>query len=120
MPAPRPGGSRVKTPTPTQFGWLLLQGKNMNNILLLDCHLTDANGSVLGSFFTPELVATAGKVTAAGVLSPSQIRAAHGLTPREYEQIEKQVLKAKVLDALFSWPQGPRYDILGYRWATCR
>ena len=92
----------------------------MNHIVLLDSQLTDSNGNVFGSDFTPELVAAAGKVMAAGVLSPAQIIAAHGLTLREYEQIEKQVLKTTVLDAFFHWPQGPRYDILGYRWAACR
>ena len=57
---------------------------------------------------------------AAAVLSPAQIMAAHGLSPNEYERIEQQVLRTTVLDALFHWPQGPRYDILGYRWAACR
>jgi hypothetical protein len=92
----------------------------MSNIILLDSRLTDTNGVVCGSFFTPELVAAAGKVMAAAVLNPAQIRAAHGLSPKEYAQIEKHVLKTRLLDALFAWPQGPRYDILGYRWATCR
>lgn len=92
----------------------------MRNIVLLDSQLTDANGNVFGSAFTPELVAAAGKVMAAGVLSRAQIMAAHGLSPTEYERIEKQVLRASVLDALFHWPQGPRYDILGFRWAACR
>ena len=92
----------------------------MRNIVLLDSQLTDANGNIFGSAFAPEVVVAAGKVMAAGVLSPSQIMAAHGLSPKEYERIEKQLLKATVLDALFHWPQGPRYDILGFRWAACR
>ena len=92
----------------------------MKNIILLDAQCYDANGNVFGSAFTPELVVAAGKVMAAGVLSPAQIMAAHGLSPTEYERIEKQVLRATVLDALFHWPEGPRFDILGFRWAACR
>ena len=92
----------------------------MKNIILLDAQCYDANGNVFGSAFAPEVVAAAGKVMAAGVLSPSQIMAAHGLSPKEYERIERQLLKTTVLDALFHWPQGPRYDILGHRWAACR
>ena len=92
----------------------------MKNIILLDAQCCDANGNVFGSAFAPELVAAAGKVMAAAVLSPAQIMAEHGLSPKEYERIEKQVLKATVLDALFHWPQGPHFDILGFRWAACR
>ncbi|MGA2030758.1 MAG: hypothetical protein ABSG68_00745 [Thermoguttaceae bacterium] len=73
----------------------------MSNIVLLDSQLTDGNGNIFGSAFTPELVATAGKVMAAAVLSPAQIMAAHGLSPKEYERIEKQVLRTTVLDAFF-------------------
>ena len=90
------------------------------SIVQLHSPALDAHGNIFGSHFTPELVATAGKIMAAAVLSPAQIMAAHGLTPKEYERIEKQVLRTTVLDALFRWPQGPRYDILGFRWAACR
>ncbi len=86
------------------------------NIILLDSPTTDSSGSILGSFFT----ADAGKVLAAGVLTPEQIMKRHGLTPKEYGAIENQVRKAKVLDALFSWPTGPRYDTLLYLVAASR
>ena len=85
------------------------------NIVLLDSPTTDGS-SIIGSFFT----ADAGKVLAAGVLTPEQIMKLHGLTPRKYHAIEDQVRKAKVLDALFSWPTGPHYDTLLYLVAASR
>lgn len=90
------------------------------NIVLLDAPTRDIHGSVYGSHFTPELVATAGKVAAAGVLSQCQIMTAHDLKIGDFRKIEQQLLKMKLSDILFSFPTGPRYDVFGYRWATCR
>ena len=90
------------------------------NIILLDAQCCDANGNIFGSAFTPELVATAGKVMAAAVLSPAQIMAAHGLTPKEYDHIEKQVLKPPCSTRCSVGRRDRAYDILGYRWAACR
>jgi len=84
------------------------------NIVLLD------TPTCYGSPFTPELVASAGKVAAAGVLSQRQIMTAHDLKSADFHKIEQQLLRMKLSDILFSFPTGPRYDILGYRWATCR
>jgi hypothetical protein len=74
-------------------------------------------GNPLGTFL-PENHDLGGVETAA-VLTYGQILKKHNLTTKEFEKLQNQVHKAKVLDALFSWPDGPRYDILMYLVARC-
>jgi len=83
-------------------------------MIFLDKPALDENNNHFGSCFQGITV------RAAGILTPAQIIAQHDLTPTEYYNIEKQILKMKLLDILFSFPQGPRYDALGHLWATCR
>jgi hypothetical protein len=63
-----------------------------------------------GSFFTP--ADGVGDVTVAGVLTRAQIAQKHRLTAKDLVKIENKLRRTKVNDALFSWPQGPYYDLL--------
>ena len=92
----------------------------MRNPVLLDTPTRDEHDNIIGSPFTPELVAATGKVSAAGVLSRQQIMIANKLTEEEFQKIEQQIMGMRLDDILMSFPEGPRYDILGYRWAFCR
>jgi hypothetical protein len=79
---------------------------------------TQLDGNILGSFFTEEH--QLGEVETAAVLSCGQIMKKHRLTARQFAQMEAQVMGKCLTDALFSWPDGPRYDIILYRVARCR
>lgn len=70
---------------------------------------TYINGGFVGSFFKPRDFQS---VVAAGALTRKQIRAKHNLTLEEMNAIIKKVHRARLLDALFSWPDGPYYDII--------
>ncbi len=83
----------------------------------VDEYCVRPDGNIHGSDFRPE--ETLGRVLVAGVLTVEQIRKRYNLSVQEYVDIEGQVLSARVLDALFAWPQGPRYDILLHRVANC-
>jgi hypothetical protein len=77
----------------------------------------NVDGNILGSHFTDE--DDLGEVETAAVLTWGQIMKKYGLTTRKFERLEKQVLGKRLDQALFSWPQGVRYDILMYRVARC-
>jgi len=71
------------------------------------------NGSnVLGSMFQ-------GTAYAAAVLTREQIMAKHDLTLEQVIAIEDQVNAKTILDARFSWPDGPRYDVMMMLVAFC-
>jgi hypothetical protein len=78
----------------------------------------DQHGNIVGSAFTPtdEL----GLVQTAGVLTAEQIMKKHKLDTKNFEKIKNQVQQTKLLDALFSWPDGMHYDVLLYLVAFCR
>jgi hypothetical protein len=78
----------------------------------------DEHGVIVGSGFSED--AQLGPVQAAGVLNMQQIMRKHNLTLADYYRIKKQVQSTRVLDAMFRWPDGPRYDILLYLIANCR
>jgi hypothetical protein len=69
----------------------------------------DEGAGPIGSFFKVE---ETGKVLAVGVLSREQIRKKHNITPKEYHEMEQRLHGMKLLDILFSFPDGPYYDIL--------
>jgi len=52
--------------------------------------------------------------------SCQQIVEEHGLTWPQYHEMEEQVRRTRLTDALFSWPQGPRRDILVHLVLTSR
>jgi hypothetical protein len=88
-----------------------------NNRVLVSETCTDGEGRPLGTFLSADHAL--GQVETAGVLSYSQIRKKHDLTTKEFQKLQDQVLGTKVRDCLFSWPDGPRYDILMYLVARC-
>ena len=71
----------------------------------------------IGSFFKVE---ETGTVLAVGVLSRNQIREKHNLTAAQYREMEDRLNKKRLLDSLFSFPDGPYYDILLHRVAYSR
>jgi hypothetical protein len=75
-------------------------------------HYATNGHNPIGSFFKVE---ETGKVLAVGVLSREQIRKKHNITPNQYRQMENRLNKMKLMDILFSFPEGPYYDILLHR-----
>lgn len=51
-------------------------------------------------------------------LTPNGIMAKYNMEFVEFERIRDQVLNKTLLDLLFSYPDGPRYDIILYLIAT--
>lgn len=86
--------------------------------LTVDHPCVDEHGVIVGSGFCAD--EKLGPVQVAAVLSKTQIMQKHGLTSAEFDKIRKQVQSTKVLDALFHWPDGVRYDVLMYLVATAR
>jgi hypothetical protein len=73
---------------------------------------------IIGSFVPAETPGS--HVHSVRVLSRLGIMAKHNLTPREFESIKKELYNIKLLDILFSYPDGPRYDIALNLIATSR
>jgi hypothetical protein len=71
-----------------------------------------STGGIVGSHFNVE---DTGPVLAVGVLSHKQICRKHNLTSEQYREMETRLVGMKLCDSLFSFPQGPYYDILLHR-----
>lgn len=63
----------------------------------------------IGSIIPQETKAA--HMISANVLTMEGIMAKHNLTKREYLKIKEQLGGRKLLDILFHYPDGPRYDI---------
>ena len=74
--------------------------------------------SCTGSFV--EAGTPASQFNSASVLTDEGIMAKHTITREELLKIEEELKKAKLLDILFSYPDGPCYDILLNMVATTR
>ena len=93
------------------------QGKLMPEVIFTDRPLLNETNNLHGSFFKES--DNIGRVRCAAVLSYEQICKKHNLNCTQFFKLAKQIHKTKVLNALFNWPDGPRYDILLYLVANC-
>ena len=85
----------------------------MHQMTILTKPAADEHGRFLGSFFN-------GVALAAGVLTPEQIVRKYDITVAELDRIMEDLRGMTVLDALFSYPDGPRYDLLLWMVASSR
>jgi hypothetical protein len=60
------------------------------------------------------------KGAVAAFLEPAQIMEKHGLSCKEFEAIKAELYALKLIDILWRFPDGPRYDILLCLVATSR
>ena len=72
----------------------------------------------IGSFISPQTPDN--HVVMSSVLTDAGIGQRHNLTPKQLEKHKRELSKMKLTDILFSYPDGPRYDLVLNMVATAR